>query len=148
MPTSPVSRASADRVLTSATGDEYEEALHRRCVKHLDQRYPGTPRQGTIGIKYAGTDQQRKVRGYIAKLAGNTKGWPELLICKRGKRNRAGLAIEFKSRDGKQSAEQRAVQKKLEEEGYTYTIVRTMETFDAELTRQWPAAEVDLRGNN
>ena len=76
----------------------------------------------------------------MAKLADNTKGWSDLLICKRGKRNKSGLAIEFKSRDGKQSAEQRAVQKQLEEEGYTYTIVRTMETFDAELTRHWPTA--------
>ncbi len=64
---------------------------------------------------------RRKRMGYVA-------GTPDLIIFEpRGQFH--GLMIEFKSKKGKQTEEQKRFQMMAEERGYKYIIIRTLNDF-------------------
>ena len=129
--------------MTSVSDDEitvsaYEEALQRRAVKWLDEAHPRMLRHGTLGNKLAGTAAQRKRRGYLNKLAGFKKGWPDLVIVKRGNSRRVGLAVEFKRAGGRQTKEQKDVQQEMEAEGWTYALVHSLQEFQSAVALHMP----------
>lgn len=60
---------------------------------------------------------------FRAMAKGQKKGFPDLLIFKGG----ATIAIEVKTKTGRQSKEQKEVQEKLEKQGIRYCIVRSFD---------------------
>jgi len=68
------------------------------------------------------------VTGARLKAEGVTAGAPDLFLFKPNGEH-CGLAIEMKTRTGRQSTEQKAFQARLEESGYQYSVCRTVDEF-------------------
>jgi len=107
-----------------------EAPLHRAAVRWLDVRYD-VPRHGGGGFPFAGDARRRGLWGRLMQLLGATKGWPDLFIAARGASGEPGRLIEFKSKSGRLSAEQKAVGALLTGQGFVYFVVRDLETFQA-----------------
>lgn len=75
-----------------------------------------------------GEGKRSQFQGALLKKMGMTPGWPDLEIMVQHD-GCPGLFIEFKTAKGRQSPEQKKVQKALEAQGYRYEIVRSEEQF-------------------
>ena len=106
-----------------------EAATRRECVAWLDNNYPNIIRHGNTGQAYAGQSWRRKLAGYLEKKAGALAGWPDLFIYHVGAKGQPGLAIEFKSTNGKVSTVQKGVGIRLQQAGYTWVVVRSLDLF-------------------
>lgn len=97
-----------------------ESALQQRCATYLTYCY------SQYFWNHSPNEGQRSDRlGAILKKMGMQKGWPDMEILHHG----TVLFVEFKTPKGKQSPEQKNVQKILEKMGYVYLICRTYEEF-------------------
>ncbi len=103
-----------------------EAIIQAACVKWLWNNYPET-RGNFIHIPNEG-NRSSAIDGSLRKALGLVAGAPDtfLFMARNGYH---GLAIEFKSLDGKQREEQVAFQKRLEENGYLYKLCRSEEQF-------------------
>ena len=114
----------------------YTEAqLQRACVRNLRASHPAViTYRGHEGQQLAGAQRWRQLAAYrLARLEGRTKGAPDLLIALRGRDGKGALAIEFKTRTGKVSAEQAAAMAHLENQNIRTAVVRSEEEFAAAL---------------
>lgn len=104
-----------------------EDDLEMSCIKWYDMQYPDkcfllhhSPNEGRLvgGIK----------EGARRKRMGVRAGFPDLVLMK-ARKGYHGLAIELKTPTGTQTKTQKEYQKLLEEEGWLYVIVRSLEEF-------------------
>lgn len=97
-----------------------EENLQIRCVSFLTYRYSRllwhhSPNEG----------KRTERQGQYLKKMGMQTGWPDLDIID-GSRT---VHVEFKTRTGRQSEEQKKMQGRIEEQGHLYRLVRSYEEF-------------------
>ena len=69
-----------------------------------------------------------KVTGAIMKAEGITAGVSDLLLLVPS-HGYHGLCIEMKTEKGRQSAEQKQWQKKVDAQGYRYAVIRSLDQF-------------------
>ena len=69
-----------------------------------------------------------RVTGAILKAEGAVAGVADLLLLLPNRKH-PGLAIEMKTAKGRQSPEQKAWQEAIEEAGYKYAVVRSLDEF-------------------
>lgn len=127
-----------------------EHELQKAVVKYLRHQYPNVIIQA-CSPDLLGGGKLAKIRAAIAKALGYTKGFPDLVIYERASKPDAsrhfgsdefcaGLAIEFKTAKGRQSKEQKEVQKKLEAQGWKYEIIRDFDSAKQRIDEylHWP----------
>ena len=103
-----------------------EAKIQASCVEFLWNNYPET-RGLYIHIPNEG-NRSSKLDGAMRKALGLVAGAPDtfLFIARHGY---FGLAIEYKTETGVQSAEQKAFQSRLEQQGYKYCLCRSLAQF-------------------
>lgn len=113
------------------THGNQEGKIQAECVQWLWNTRPET-RGLYIHIPNEG-NRRSKIDGSIRKALGLTAGAPDtfMFIPRNGCH---GLAIEFKTETGVQSETQKDFQMRLEEQGYKYVIVRSLEEFKEVIT--------------
>ena len=99
-----------------------EEKLQIWCVNYLTYNYSHllwhhSPNEG----------KRSELQGKYLKQCGMQTGWPDLEILDGHK----VVFVEFKTPNGRQSAEQKKIQGRIEEMGMKYIICRTREEFIA-----------------
>lgn len=103
-----------------------EAKIQASCVEYLWNNYPET-RGLYIHIPNEG-NRSSKLDGAMRKSLGLVAGAPDtFLFMARG--DYFGLAIEYKTDIGVQSAEQKAFQSRLERQGYKYCLCRSLDQF-------------------
>ena len=108
-----------------------EAKIQASCVAYLWNNYPET-RGLFIHIPNEGNRASAK-DGALRRSLGLVAGAPDtFLFMPRGRYS--GLAIEFKTETGVQSAEQKAFQMRLEKHGYAYYLCRSLEQFKEIIT--------------
>lgn len=118
--------------------DEY--MLQCQVVRWLELKYPDVLFNGSPGGVRYGSGREAVIRGMLAKRAGATKGWPDLMIYKpawedatgniKTKIQFCGFAIEFKSATGTVTSDQKEILARLTRAGWKTVVCRTFE--DAE----------------
>ena len=95
-------------------------------MEYLWNNYPET-RGLYIHIPNEG-NRSSKLDGAMRKALGLVAGAPDtfLFIARHGY---FGLAIEYKTETGVQSHEQKAFQRRLEQQGYLYRLCRSLDQF-------------------
>lgn len=108
-----------------------EARIQASCVEYLWNNYPET-RGLYIHIPNEG-NRSSKLDGAMRKALGLVAGAPDtfLFIARHGY---FGLAIEYKTETGVQSAEQKAFQRRLEQQGYLYRLCRSLDQFKQIIT--------------
>ena len=108
-----------------------EGAIQARCIQLAWNEYPETrgiyyavPNENSRGDSNAITGAIRKSYGIVAGVADT------YLAMARG--GYFGLYIEFKSEIGKQRKEQVEFQQRVEQQGYKYVVVRSVEEWRKE----------------
>lgn len=103
-----------------------EAVIQAACVKWLWNNYPET-RGNFIHIPNEG-NRSSAIDGSLRKSLGLVAGAPDtFLFMARGGYH--GLAVEFKSLDGRQRDEQMEFQKRMELNGYRYELCRSEDQF-------------------
>lgn len=108
-----------------------EGKIQATCVQWLWNTRPET-RGLYIHIPNEG-NRRSKIDGSIRKSLGIVAGAPDTFLFIPSQRYH-GLAIEFKTDIGVQSEAQKDFQRRLEEQGYKYVIVRSLEDFKEVIT--------------
>lgn len=103
-----------------------ESTLQKRCVNWFRLNYPKHLR--LIAIPNGGA--RNAITGAILKGEGVVAGAPDLFLF-HAAQGFHGLAIEMKSRIGKQSESQKAFEADIDIEGYKYVVCRSFEEFQA-----------------
>lgn len=103
-----------------------EGKIQAQCVQWLWNNRPET-RGLYIHIPNEG-NRNSKIDGAKRKALGLIPGAPDTFLF-MSCRGYHGLAIEFKTKIGRQSDAQKEWQVKVEEQGYKYVIVRSLEEF-------------------
>lgn len=116
-----------------------EASIQSACVTWLWNNHPET-RYLYIAIPNENsrstyeTKKQQKISGAMRKNMGVVAGAADtLLVMKRGVFG--ALFIEFKTDKGRQSDAQIFWQSKVEEQGYKYIVVRSLEQFKEEVEK-------------
>ena len=108
---------------------QIESKIQSACVEKFRQYYPKL----TLLLWAIPNGGKRDAKtGYWMKQDGVLKGVPDVVL-KVPKGKYASLCIEFKSKVGRQSKEQKEVQKALEEHGNKYVICRSVSEFIIEI---------------
>lgn len=110
-----------------------ESILQQQCVAWFRAQYPQFAMLLTHPINEgSGHTRTDRFRQAIHKAEGAVKGVPDLLLFLPSVIDGQlyhGLGIEFKTKKGSQSQEQKDFQKMFEAAGYRYIVVRDFETF-------------------
>lgn len=102
-----------------------EHKLQVSCVKWFRLQYPKHARL-IFSVPNGG---KRNIREAVTlKQEGVLKGVSDIIVAIPNKQNH-GLYIEFKTKTGRQSKEQKQFQKAVQSQGYRYVIIRGFETF-------------------
>ena len=115
---------------------EEEHKLQCACVKWFNLQYPEY--RGLLfavpngGVRSKATAGKLKAEGVVAGVADLILLVPQ---CATPFNLYHGLCIELKTKTGRQSPEQKAWQKKVEDKGYKYIIVRSFDEFKDEVER-------------
>lgn len=91
------------------------QTLHTPFARHLDDE----------GIEY--------IRARSDRESTIEKGWPDFSLLAT---DRAGIYIEFKDKDGKETPDQRKVRERLTSKGFKCFVVRSL-SVAIELVTQW-----------
>ena len=98
-----------------------EAQIQAACVTWLWNTYPQTR-----GLFFAiNNNSEHVARAMNRKAVGLVAGVSDTIFLWRGK----ALLIEFKTPTGRQSAKQKEWQEKVETQGFSYHIVRSVEDF-------------------
>lgn len=97
-----------------------ETNLQIRCVTYLTYKYSHllwhhSPNEG----------KRSDLQGAKLKKMGMQTGWPDLDIIDGNKT----VHVEFKTSTGRQSREQKNIQKRIEEQGHIYCLCRSYDEF-------------------
>ena len=114
-----------------------ESKLQQQCVAWFRAEYPEFAMLLTHPINEG--SKNTRVTGAIHKAEGTVAGVSDLLFFVPtidGYTIYFGLGIEFKTKSGRQSKEQKDFQKLFEAAGYRYEIVRDKETF-MQIIEKW-----------
>ena len=104
-----------------------EDNLQIACVKWFRLQHPKyIITQFPAGNVFSGDDIKRKRTGKRMKDLGYENGTPDLLILHD---NGNILFIEVKTLTGRQSASQKEFQRKAQELGHNYEVVRSLNEF-------------------
>ena len=103
----------------------HEHRIQCACVKWFALQYPQY--DGLLFAVPNGGNRDR-ITGAMMKAEGVTAGVADILflVASHGYH---GLAIEMKTEKGRQSPEQKQWQKKVERQGYRYTVIRSLDDF-------------------
>lgn len=102
-----------------------EDSLQRSCVQWFSLQY----REIANLLHHSPNGGKRNmIEAARFKAMGVRAGFPDLILC-IARQGYHGLFIELKTEKGKQSKHQRFWQISLEEQGYRYEIVRSIEEF-------------------
>lgn len=104
-----------------------EDSLQMACVKWFDLQW-GRYRQLLYHIPNGGS--RNAIEGAKFKAMGVRRGIADLALDMPG-RGYHGLRIELKTPTGRQSAEQKEYQARVQVQGYKYSVVRTFGHFKA-----------------
>ena len=100
-----------------------ESDLQKACVRWFAMQYP--EQRGLLCSNLSNTSGHNPVHGRINKAMGLMPGRSDLVYYRNGR----AYMIEVKTAKGRQSDSQKAWQKKIEKEGFSYVIVRSIEEF-------------------
>lgn len=107
--------------------------IQKACVAILKYRY------SHLAWNHSPNEGKRtELQGRTLKDMGMARGWPDLEILHDG----TILFVEFKTRTGRQSAEQKQMQTLLEGMGYKYVIIRSVLEF-SDMCHQYFGPERD-----
>lgn len=110
---------------------EEEHRIQCSCVRWFSIKYPKL-RAHLFAVPNGG--KRDKVTAGKLKAEGALAGVSDLILLKSNKQYGA-LLIEMKTKDGRQSEEQRAWQEKITADGeYQYVICRSLDDFITEVT--------------
>lgn len=106
-----------------------EDDLQMQCVRWFRLQFPQLARL----LHHSPNGGRRDAReGARFKLMGTQPGFPDLILLVPSKGYHA-LMVELKTRTGRQQESQKEYQRLIEEQGYKYLIVRTLEQFQQEV---------------
>lgn len=115
-----------------------ESKLQQQCVAWFRAQYPQYAMLLTHPINEG--SKNTRVTGAIHKAEGTVAGVSDLLFFLPTWWNSytfySGLGIEFKTKTGRQSREQKEFQKMFEAAGYRYVIIRDVESF-MKIMKKW-----------
>lgn len=106
-----------------------ESELQRQCVTWFRLQYPKLARL-LFAVPNGGA--RNAVTGAILKAEGVVPGVADLLLLVP-RNGYHGLAIEMKTRTGRQSDSQREWQQEVEAQGYRYVVCRSFDDFRNEV---------------
>ena len=110
------------------TAQQHEAAMARAMVKVQRAEFPEVDLMASMSGHYLGRGRPWIAR--LLKLGGALPaGWSDFTILERGFNHEAGLLLEVKIGRNKQSADQRAFEKKASDKGYVYKVVKTEDEF-------------------
>lgn len=95
------------------------------CVTWFRMQFP---KMRKILLSFPNMGKRTQATARYLKNEGMTAGAPDLILLKASK-GFSSLAIEMKTRIGKQSEEQKAWQKEFEENGGKYVVCRSLAEF-------------------
>lgn len=102
-----------------------EHNIQARCVTWFRALFPNMKR---IFLSFPNAGKRTAQTANYLRAEGMTAGAPDLILLKASK-GFSSLAIEMKTRVGKQSEEQKAWQKEFEENGGKYVVCRSLAEF-------------------
>lgn len=106
-----------------------EDDLQMQCVRWFRLQFPQLARL----LHHSPNGGRRDAReGARFKKMGTQLGFPDLILLVASQDYHA-LLIELKTRTGRQQESQKEYQRLIEEQGYKYLIVRTLEQFQQEV---------------
>lgn len=106
-----------------------ESRIQQACVRWFAYQYP---KYNKLLFAVPNGGARRKIEASIMKAEGVTSGVADLFLSVPN-REYSGFYIEMKTGKGRQSVEQKAFQKQVEEVGYRYIICRSVEEFISEV---------------
>jgi hypothetical protein len=98
-----------------------EAKLHQQCYVFFHNQYPKL--RGLMC--YNLNNSRNKIAGSINQSMGLQAGRSDLVYYRKGK----AYMIEIKTEDGKQSLKQKDWQKLIEQEGFVYVVIRSIDEF-------------------
>lgn len=107
-----------------------ESHLQQICVRWFRLQYPHLA-LNLFAVPNGGA--RKIIEASIMKAEGTTAGVSDLILLHPSKRYHA-LCIEMKTEKGRQQPSQKLWQKAVENRGYKYIIVRSLEQFRDEIT--------------
>lgn len=113
-----------------------EHEIQTACVRWFDLQH-AKDRRGLFAIpngkKIAGSQLQRQIRGKRLKEEGVRAGTADLFLSIPSQ-GFHGFYLETKTKAGRQSPDQKEFQRYVEDQGYKYAVVRSVEQFIALVT--------------
>ena len=102
-----------------------ESRIQQACIRWFRLQYP---KLALVMFSVPNGGARRRIEGAIMKAEGVTRGVADLLLLYPSKHYH-GLAIEMKTQKGRQQPSQKIWQRAVEDAGYKYIIVRSIEEF-------------------
>ena len=104
-----------------------EDILQKQCVRWFSLQY----REYTQLLHHSPNGGKRNaIEAAKFKAMGVRAGFPDLILC-IARHGYHGLFVELKTAKGRQSDNQKYYQAVLEEQGYKYVVIRSIEDFIA-----------------
>lgn len=104
-----------------------EDSLQKRCVMWFSLQY----REYAKLLHHSPNGGKRNaIEAAKFKAMGVRAGFPDLILC-IARQGYHGLFVELKTAKGRQSDNQKYYQAVLEEQGYKYVVIRSIEDFIA-----------------
>lgn len=104
-----------------------EDSLQKRCVMWFSLQY----REYAKLLHHSPNGGKRNaIEAAKFKAMGVRAGFPDLILCV-ARQGYHGLFVELKTAKGRQSDNQKYYQAVLEEQGYKYVVIRSIEDFIA-----------------
>lgn len=102
-----------------------EDNLQKSCVRWFSYQYPNYEKL----LHHSPNGGKRNaIEAAKFKAMGVRAGFPDLMLCV-ARNGYHGLFIELKTEKGRQTDNQKFYQYMLEEQGYHYVVVRSIEEF-------------------
>lgn len=102
-----------------------EDSLQKACVTWFSYQYP---EHAKLLHHSPNGGKRNAIEAAKFKAMGVRAGFPDLILC-MARHGYHGLFIELKTAKGRQSENQKYYQCVLEEQGYCYEVVRSIEEF-------------------
>ena len=106
-----------------------EDDLQMQCVRWFQLQFPQLSRL----LHHSPNGGKRNAReGARFKQMGTQAGFPDLILLVAANGYHA-LMLELKTRTGRQQDSQKDYQKRVEEQGYRYVVIRSFDQFQQEV---------------
>lgn len=108
-----------------------EDSLQKSCVNWFSYQYH---EYAKLLHHSPNGGKRNAIEAAKFKAMGVRAGFPDLILC-IARHGYHGLFIELKTATGKQSDNQKYYQYILEEQGYKYVVIRSIEEFKNEISK-------------